>query len=404
MNVNDPKTSLSAALAVAAALGGLLAPGTASAQTTPGTGTTITVNPVINRNTTPPRPDGLKTNQINANDCLADVTLQFTLQISGTISANYRLEAWVGSGDCSPLTARNGTNTSICWPVLPGPVTAQNTTPMNIRVRDIVANLSVPQKPILYTEAGDEACSAQATPGQTTLNLYFLFLDGANNPGASAATPIDIDMVGPDSPNDVTAGEADRVIVARWTQTTTSGSDRTGYNVYCAPVDTIENTGTDEPGGQVICEDGGFTDAGVDEEGNPLPGEPIDGGCTFVPDEGAGSDPTCPKPPLSALCGSVGQSGEARLSDNIENGRRYTVAVAAVDKFGNPGPLSNSACVTPGPVADFFNNYRGAGGQAGGCALEGVGLPASGGVAFVGGAATLAALLRRVIRRRKNDT
>ena len=162
---------------------------------------------------------------------------QFTLQVTGIISSSYRLEAWVGSGDCSPLTARNGANTSICWPVLPARHGAEHDAdehpcPRHRRVPERTAEA------ILYSETDEGVRGAgDARPDQRQPLL--LFLDGANNPGAQAHTQLDIDMVGPEAPNDVRAGEADRAIVANWTPVSTSGSDLTGYNVYCSPVDEI---------------------------------------------------------------------------------------------------------------------------------------------------------------------
>jgi hypothetical protein len=70
--------------------------------------------------------------------------------------------------------------------------------------------------------------------------------------------------------------------------------------------------------------------------------------------------------------------------------------VAAVDALGNAGPLSNVACATPKEVNDFFENYRNAGGSAGGgfCALGA--RPAPGAAAFF----VVALLVRRWRRRR----
>jgi hypothetical protein len=51
----------------------------------------------------------------------------------------------------------------------------------------------------------------------------------------------------------------------------------------------------------------------------------------------------------------------------------YSVAVAGVDHFKNPGDLSDVACEAPQLVRDFYEAYRLAGGQGGGgfCSISG---------------------------------
>ena len=49
------------------------------------------------------------------------------------------------------------------------------------------------------------------------------------------------------------------------------------------------------------------------------------------------------------------------------------------------GPLSTPVCATPAKIDDFFDEYRAAGGLAGGgyCSLEGPGIPTGMGAAAV---------------------
>ncbi|HEX3772685.1 MAG TPA: hypothetical protein VHV30_17520 [Polyangiaceae bacterium] len=81
----------------------------------------------------------------------------------------------------------------------------------------------------------------------------------------------------------------------------------------------------------------------------------------------------------------------------LVNGVQYNIAIAAVDALGNVGPLSTLECGTPKPVNDFWDLYKGDGGQAGGgfCALEAPGSPASSAVALGGLATIITALWRR---------
>jgi hypothetical protein len=92
----------------------------------------------------------------------------------------------------------------------------------------------------------------------------------------------------------------------------------------------------------------------------------------------------------------TGESTTQYTIKGLTNGTTYDVVVAAVDGSGNVGPPSSCVSDYPAPVNDFWDQYRAAGGQAGGgfCALEAVGLPV-GSAGLVGGlAATLLAILR----------
>jgi hypothetical protein len=109
---------------------------------------------------------------------------------------------------------------------------------------------------------------------------------------------------------------------------------------------------------------------------------------------------------VGANCYSAGGqtvTGEATTQYTIKgltNGTTYDVVVAAVDGSGNVGPPSSCVSDYPAPVNDFWDQYRAAGGQAGGgfCALEAVGLPV-GSAGLVGGLAT--ALLATLRHRRR---
>jgi hypothetical protein len=92
-----------------------------------------------------------------------------------------------------------------------------------------------------------------------------------------------------------------------------------------------------------------------------------------------------------------GLSSSTFTISGLKNGVTYTVAVAAVDGFGNVGLASINACDFPAPVNDFWKIYRQDGGQAGGgfCALEAVGAPVGSSLAFAGLAATAVTLIRR---------
>src|SRR5262249_3734924 len=66
-------------------------------------------------------------------------------------------------------------------------------------------------------------------------------------------------------------------------------------------------------------------------------------------------------------CGeSTAVAGSEIDVSGLDNGRTYAVAIAAVDKVGNVGKLSALECASPAEATDFYESYRGRGGQAGG--------------------------------------
>ena len=152
---------------------------------------------------------------------------------------------------------------------------------------------------------------------------------------------------------------------------------------------TMVGTGTTAP----------TTTTTVDEAGNDIDSSvvgPTNGG-VWTPPAGHVLSP-------NSTTGSTitGQTNSTYTIKGLTNGTCYTVALAAVDNYGNVGPPSNQACDFPAPVTDFWKIYRGDGGQAGGyCALEAVGSPAGSTVAFAGAGSLVVATLRRRRKRRR---
>lgn len=408
-----------AAFALVAAL--VAVPRAARAQTPPTSGAGITVNNVVSRSTPsgspPTHPQSVPTTGVTKADCQADVTLTFSLLLTG-ISASNHLEVWAGSGDCSATTARVGT-TATCWPVIAGGITPSGSLQVPVRVQDMASQMSSPTKNLTYARAGADACNTQSSPGAVNLTISFMWIDGTNNFQGGGTKGVTIDMVGPPPPENVSVNDGDRVLVVNWSPPSSAGSDSTGFKVFCAPTTTgaVDSDAATDDGGSTsntryVCADGGFEDGGVDDAGNPIPGAPIDAGCVAINDNDAseveGADAGCPAgvvadiPPLTE-CASAGgvTSNTATISDRTNN-TLYTVAVASVDGYGNTGPLSQPGCATPGPVDDFFHRYRDDGGGAGGCALERSRVPVGAGVAgWLAGIVGFAAWRRRRRRARR---
>ncbi len=153
-----------------------------------------------------------------------------------------------------------------------------------------------------------------------------------------------------------------------------------------------------------------------------------DAGTTTAVDSGtislSGSTTVQETAGISYIAGShlayyaTGATANSYTIDNLRTGDQYAIGVAAVDSYGNVGPLGAVlspttgnptggivACSTPTPVDDFFTQYGLDGGKAGGgyCALTAVGAPAPF-FASIFGAGLVAAALGRGRRRRRQST
>ncbi|MEO6419555.1 MAG: hypothetical protein ABIP39_09130, partial [Polyangiaceae bacterium] len=196
----------------------------------------------------------------------------------------------------------------------------------------------------------------------------------------------------------------------------------------------------------LVCQDGGFSDGGIDDSGDALPGLPIDGGCVVenvtgggtTSDGGTSGSGTCtsngmtiPNPSSVIVSGggttTVDEAGVSTSTGGTQvvidpkyicaklgggtatnatvsgliNDVQYTIAVAASDGYGNIGPLSTPTCSSPTLVDDFWKTYRNSGGQAGGgfCALEGAGMPVGSSVFGLSGLVAALSLVRRRMKK-----
>jgi hypothetical protein len=195
-----------------------------------------------------------------------------------------------------------------------------------------------------------------------------------------------LDLVGPSPPNDVTAGTSDSSLILNFTALT--DPDFIGYNVYCddgsgvpsgtggAGGSSAASTGSAaaregwHPGPQFLTTGVGLGVGGAGGAGGAVPAVAV-----------VGAGPTLPSCTYSKVLRAgqipdgrffVTQSGSSQITATtadgapMKNGTEYACAVAAIDTVGNVGPLSNVACGIPHPTDDFFGEYLGDSGQAGG--------------------------------------
>jgi hypothetical protein len=433
----------------------VLAPRVAHAQSAPSVngiaGTVLRIEPnganADDANQSP-HPSGVPDTDINFADCEADLRYEFQLLVSDN-DPSYDLNVWAGTADCSVLANRQSA-TAVCWPVIAPVQATTNPTQLKVRMQDIVSQAFEASHDVNYGPATSNACQGQSTTGPTNLSLYFFYAqsDGTLSAGSVVNYPLTGGLLAAGVSGNISVGIGDTLLIVNVPPT--SDPSVVQWNVYCDPppseASAVETVPVDAASNDGVCaSQGGASDAaldsgdgsvhaGVDEAGGNACGValndaqiPSPGGChasgilipggngSYVDDAGetvtlgqaaAATDDGGAAPsygtmtliPAKYVCASVSASSTEADVRGLKNGNYYNVAVAAVDALGNVGPLSNVECAEPVPVNDFWKNYYGAGGQAGGgfCSTQGVGAPAGTG----GLGALVAAAIVAVVRRR----
>jgi len=399
-----------AALAVAA----VSIASAAQAQTATGVSVMVTNKAALprldaNGNGVTKRVDPASAEGVNLSDCHADQSIQFPLVITGFAPGDVS-EIWASNGsvDCTNADNRPGVQSVHCYKL--GTFPLINTTSATIKVKT------------LLSATGITTLDAQGCPSVdiSTITVYFMvFRGGVNTPPAGSDTvPIKVDTQGPLGLTGVRALPGNGAITISWDSVGEAGAqDIIGAQALCDPT-PMQSTGTDAGTTTVCIEAGTSTDDAGDADASETP-EPT---CSSVPAEGGAAGGPIPTPsqiPSDGLacttqafaeskavpCGSVsGTTGNTIRIDSINgaplvNGQVYAVAVGGTDSFQNVGSVSSAVCQFPEQTSDFWQDYRGAGGQAGGCAVEGDALPiGSFTLLMVGGVMTLSLLRRRTNR------
>jgi hypothetical protein len=396
---------------------------------------TVTLGPTVDRYVNgvrvDPRPANLNPLGISYDDCKNDVYLEFSVQQTG-ITTNNQVQLWGGQQSCADKTARTS-GTRQCWKIADG-IGLGPVVTVRVPVRAIIAD---DQTSSGVVSPSADVCTKNRSSGEITYHVNFLPMNGDNVEGSGFDYQIKAKLVGPAAPTNIGAGVGNTLLIATWTPQ----ADTTvqGYRVYCDPPPRKEDefprgkTTTDAGTSQTtttICPEAGTGDADTDgatsstdagcvvsqgpaqNGGSSGSGEcsssvlvPAAGTSTTTSSEG-GTIVTGPPTDVPAmyLCSSTtGANGAGANITGLRNGTSYAIAVAAVDTYGNSGPLSSPvACATPQLTDDFWGAYRRAGGGAGGgfCALEAVGLPAGTAASWMSVVALGAAWIRRRTARR----
>jgi hypothetical protein len=409
----------------------------ASAQTTAGASIAVLNESSLprldkNGNLINKRPLTLNPEAVNLQDCLDEQQIRFTLQMAG-FEANGSVQRWAANNgvDCSAPTTRSG-GFQQCWQ-LGGNLPLSQNVNADIPVRAIISGALTPATP-------DSSAAICGKVDLTTISVQFLYFSPGNPSQAASAKAISViaDTIGPDPPGGLTALPGNTRISVSWasisggdtgdsgTAATSGGglTSLTGVKVYCDPATGAAATSTPAaPVCETVSNDGGATTVDAGDGGTAT--TTVDAGTSTVCSDGGTSTTapasTCTSPnfvdpnggkifPDAAFaakyeCGEItGNSGTTVVASSVAgaplvNGTSYAVAVAATDAYGNAGPLSSVICKTPQPTTDFWEDYKNAGGRAGGCSTGSAELPL-GSMSVIG---VLMALAISSARRRRDS-
>jgi hypothetical protein len=266
--------------------------------------------------------------------------------------------------------------------------------------------------PIASTDVGDGFVTANWTPNtDSDTAAYDVFVDpppgvavGTDAAPASSDAAAQMVLVCPEAGSPEDAGAADDATADDASAAADGSASGCFFQVLVPPTSPSSSCPSNNLTRAVVL-DGGTADAAVTDDAGDAGASAATTGagglatidCQFL----AGASCPAGGSVFTAISASVsGESSRSFRVTGLTNSAVYSVAVSAVDAFGNPGPPSAQQCGSPQPVADFFGAYRGGGGNAGGlCALEAVGMAQGSPVVLAGFGAALAAIARR--RRRK---
>ena len=311
------------------------------------------------------RPQNLNPLGISYQDCLDDMTLQFSVTLSG-FQGQDSLQVWASlTSDCTASTDRGiGAGVqALCWGLHAGNITnpiinTPQTYTFNVRVQDLVGwqqSLPTATEAASPPAKGQEACSAQATFGAVPINVNFLAI---NSSGTSDGTPyqyqLNTDMVGPPAPSNVQESVGETIYNVSWNAN--SDSDTAGYDIFIDPPPGMEGgeTGASLEAGQtLVCPEtgaGSLLDV-------TIPSGPTDGSLESSVEGGAGaSTPEASAPaPFDGGCYQVNVGGVPPGSANGYN-CNDSILSSAILQDGGAGNVGEGGVSTVTTTFDEAGN------------------------------------------------
>jgi hypothetical protein len=332
-----------------------------------------------------PARSGINQFQISREDC--DLDRGYSIPITLPDVSAFPLlnvEIWAGAVDCKDNNNRTVATTQQCWKAFGGNID-RVTNPGNItlRVRDLLANDRTKQS----TYVGPSSIDVCSRNTFTNVTAYFFYSDGANVKGTATQLEFSVNTVPPAAPSEPAAVDGDGVVNVSW-KPISGASTVQGYNVYCEVSSDSEVSPTSATVRPLAADATlGEVDGGVDAAASSSSGGASDGAASS-----SGGDPTngcsarvlvpgAPPPSSAVLCAQANGPQASQATIREVNGRalklgdKVTVAIAARDRFGSVGNLSNLVCASSIEVTDFFDAYRGAAssGEAANCSTTGQG-------------------------------
>jgi len=371
-------------------------------------------------------PDG-----VSYADCANDLRIRATLAPS-PIDANQSIQVWasIGSDDCSDKTLRSGT-TQRCWKVA-ADRSLSTTLQIDVRFQDMLNIPSILTSPTTYPTAYTPATSSVCGKiDYNTVNVYFLLISGSEAVAKQSLSYV-VDTIGPAALSGVTVTPGDTRLTVNFTPSgttvdeagtsTNTGTTTSQVTIFWTPTTgkpattevcdaSTTTTTTDTTDASTSDDDASTTDTTDDAS------DSADTDATTTSTETGATSTTCTSaadacyapefdletgeiPAATVPSGTTGQSSSSFIINGLENGKTYSVAIAATDAFGNVGALSAVACGAPLALDDFWETYKKAGGAAEGCSTTL--FPSGGSLAtfIVASVAFVSTLVRR--NRRKN--
>ncbi|HYQ40845.1 MAG TPA: hypothetical protein VER11_02725 [Polyangiaceae bacterium] len=357
--------------------------GSAHAQTTPPTGTSVTVT-LPATGVSRAHQDRVSTTpitQINYKDCLTNDEITFSLSL-GTGYSQYALEIWAGDA-CDTKLSRTPEATATCWQVDGGGQPNNINYTVTIKVQDILkgrtggmsvggstdgtsgtggtdatggsgggtdvggtdsggggsggGNTVTSQPP---DGAPPECVLTSAAVAPQTVSVYFLLVNGNKDSFGGTSWKATYKLSASAPPDHVSAGTGENIAPISWSYDTTNVDTYiNGYQFYCDPA----------PGSASLA------DAGIVPDPDVVP---------ICQDTTVLKPGTLPDDQYK--CGTAGRTATHGNATGLVNNVAYHVAVASTDTYLNVGNISENTCAVPQQVTGFFEAYRNAGGQGGG--------------------------------------
>jgi hypothetical protein len=214
---------------------------------------------------------------INYSDCVSQIDIEFTLDLSTVPGDEIQMWAGAGSADCTQTSARTPTASGSpetfpgrCWPVGAPFVPSGTQAVKRLHALDLISNIGQPDPPTAYSTVhasvlanGTALCQPYATTGAVTLSIYFIFVAPGTGSGSTAPVPPDgvsgvystaAALVGPYAPVDV-AVPTDELTATTLTVNWSPQAEGTiqGYNIY------VIDQGPDGGGAGTFVPDAGST-------------------------------------------------------------------------------------------------------------------------------------------------